>query len=208
MILIGGSAFEACQLEQENCTCEENERGDIQMSCVEIRFNMLIYLNLSQLSIEQSNKWIRLTIRNKFINQIKTSEMGLSQMITSLRIDECEMRELKENSFLHMQSLTELFLTNDHLESIQVNAFRYIDSNLKILVIASNNIRQIHFEMLINLNFLDLTNNDIDEICLSTTNVTYLALESNRIKVIQNDFFRKLTRLINLRLFENQMESI
>ena len=134
-----------CQIQTENCSCT-NQDSFVQMECLEDQMSFEIVLYFGQLKIDQSNRLINLTIKNKFINQIKAlnfSDNDYSQMIVSLRIEDCKMKELKANSFEKMTSLTELYLINDEIEIIQQDAFKGLEFNLKTVEIVSNRLKLI-----------------------------------------------------------------
>ena len=103
---------ESCQLQNETCICIENLNNVIQMKCLENQLNYSINLDFNQLYMAKSNKWTSLTVKNKFIIEIHTSETQneLLKMIKILMIEDCNMKELKGNSFFGMASLNELYL--------------------------------------------------------------------------------------------------
>ena len=117
LIIICIQQCRTCYIQTENCTCN-NENFYFNMDCLEDQLSFENDLDFGQLKIEQSNKYIVLRIKNKFINQIKTlaSESDYSQLIVSLTIENCKMKELKANSFEKMISLIELIINNDQLE--------------------------------------------------------------------------------------------
>ena len=135
---------ETCQIQTENCTCV-NRGSFVQMDCLKDRLSIEIYLDFGQIKKGQSKNFIALTIRNKFINQIKTfsNESGDSRMIVALRIEDCKMKELKANSFERMTSLIQLILNNDEIVIIQMNAFKRLELKLKHLFLYSNKIKSI-----------------------------------------------------------------
>ena len=160
---------ESCQFQNEICICIEDVNNVIQMKCLENQLNYSINLDFNQLYMAKSNKWTSLTVKNKFIIEIHTSETQnkLLSMIKILTIEDCNMNKLKGNSFLGMASLNELYLNNDQLETIENDCFNGLELNLKILVIASNQIKIINKQMLmslIHLRHLRLNLNDLEEI--------------------------------------------
>jgi len=144
---------------------------------------------------------VGLTVKNKFIIQMQTSETQtkLLKMIKILIIEDCNMKELKANSFLGMASLNELYLNNDQLEKIANDCFNGLELNLKILEITSNQIKIINKEMLknlFNLQILRIFSNEIEgietEAFNSLSKLNLLRLNGNKIKIIQNGLFKNL----------------
>ena len=98
IILVCQRGIETCKLQKENCTCQEYAISVIQINCFENQLNSPIDLDLGQLMIEKTNKFVILMIKNKFINQIKTFENKYSNMIKILIIVDCLMEKLRSDS--------------------------------------------------------------------------------------------------------------
>jgi len=202
--------LEFCQIQTENCACYESKlTNEIEMNCLEVFLDNPIDLDLDFLYLNNNNtKSIRLIIKNKFINQIKTSLTngnGYLKMITSLRIENSKIVELKSDSFIGLIALNELFINKNQLEVIQRNAFNGLDLNLKKLEMISNGIRLIDknmFNTLVYLEYLNMGSNLIEEIKINSfhglINLKTLILNSNKLRKIPNDLFQNLTNLEKL----------
>jgi len=187
------------------------------MYCLEDRLSYEVDLDFGQLVIENWKRSIKLIIQNKFIYQIKklTPDSNYSQMVVSLRIENCKMKEIKANSFEKMVSLNELFLINDNLEIIQRDSFKGLEMNLKLLEIVSNRLKVIKENEFFNLKNLEnfmINSNEIEQIDTNAfygiANIKQLKINSNILKSIQNNLFDNLTVLEELWLQENEIDNI
>jgi Leucine-rich repeat (LRR) protein len=209
-------ASHACQIQAENCTCIENEQ-DTQMNCLKNELAYSIDLDFDQLKSKYLNKSIKLEIKNKFINEIKASlaENAFTRKVTSLRIENCKIKELKANSFESMLSLRELFLNNDEIENIHPNSFAGLNSSLISLELISNRLKIITkevFQNLQNLQYLNLNINEIEEMetdsFSSLNSLKGIKLEGNRLKSLRYGSFKNLTRLEIFHMRENEISII
>ena len=175
---------------------------------IDIRLNNLV--NLRSDIFNDCTKLQQLILIN---NRIPSLPVDFFRGLNDLKLLDLSFNQLK-NKDLNMindkfMKLTKLHLSGNRFTIIYDKLFLFMD-NLRVLKLDSNEITQISdhaFGSLKNLKELHLQFNGIEDTLFlkDLINLTYLNLEENRIKIISNNFSKKL-QYIDLSF--NQIESI
>jgi Leucine-rich repeat (LRR) protein len=213
------SLNEQCKLEAEICSCVEPYLfGKIQMNCFEsTSLNKSIRLSFETLTNLPSNTTsIVLKIKNKLIHQLDTmtsKATNSTRRVTSLTLEDCKISHIFPNSFSTLNSLQELYLSMNDIETLAENSFKGLESTLKKLELHSNRIKSLShhlFSDLLLLDYLDLRVNEMNSFvwCGSVADLKTLYLTSNKLKQVRKGFFANLKSLDLLGLSGNEIEHI
>jgi Leucine-rich repeat (LRR) protein len=157
-----------------------------------------------------------LKLKNMRLKELKQQWIPLVRDLNYLSLASNEIQHLEPGIFKSMPKLISLDLTDNLISNLSnlLDSLKPIKTNLKELKIGTNLIKNLNeFQELANLELLDLSNNKI-EVLRSFTfhrlkSLTFLNLDSNRIKRISADFFSNSSaNLVTLSLKGNYISNV
>ncbi|KAJ8915209.1 hypothetical protein NQ315_015432 [Exocentrus adspersus] len=164
---------------------------------------------LNTKSFNGLNKLKNLDLSDNAIEVIPSYVFQTLNELESLYVNNNLLKVVQENAFLGLASLDMLFLTNNSLEYIDSNEFNKL-KNLEHLNANFNKIKSIIGQLrLAKLQFLQLTNNELNELecnvlvgCLELLSVD---LSKNKLGLLTEKPFLNLVKLRYLNLYGNNV---
>uniref|UniRef100_A0A8C5Z8T6 Leucine rich repeats and immunoglobulin like domains 3 n=1 Tax=Marmota marmota marmota TaxID=9994 RepID=A0A8C5Z8T6_MARMA len=136
----------------------------------------------------------------------------LPSWVTRLDLSHNRLSSIKASSMNHLQSLREVKLNNNELETIP--NLGPVSANITLLSLAGNRIAEIlpeHLKQFQSLETLDLSSNNISELktAFPPLQLKYLYINSNRVTSMEPGYFDNLANtLLVLKLNRNRISTI
>lgn len=171
-------------------------------------FENITSVNLSNNSITSLNRTFsllpnlqKLNLRANKISSLSSDNFLHNNKLTHLDLDNNKIRELPSNLFSNFENLICLNLSSNLLSNLDRDIFS-VNSSIQTLDLSNNKLHSIFNLTLFNLDYLDLSRNNITNMSLiefqHISNLSVLLLNENPVREIQHSVFENLPSLRKL----------